>query len=78
MREFISDLEDLRLLHYDSVVGRFVPNVLTDHNAFIQGQVELLDPEDECAMIPQNSENPPPLSDSVSYSRRLEFLESSL
>jgi hypothetical protein len=77
MREVISDLEDLRLLQYDAFVGRFVPSVSTDHNAFIQGQVELLDPEDECAMIPQNSENLP-LSDSVSYSRRLEFLASSL
>jgi len=43
-----------------------------DYNAFIQGQVELHDPEDECATIPQNAVNPP-LSDSVSYSRRLDF-----
>lgn len=64
-------------MRYDIIVGRFVPDVLTDYNAFILGQVELYDPEDEGAMIPQNTENFP-LIDSVSYSRRLEFLASSL
>jgi hypothetical protein len=32
--------------------GSLFPVFLMDHNAFIQGQVELLDLENECAMIP--------------------------
>jgi hypothetical protein len=57
--------------------GTTNPKIKKDYNAFIQGQLELYDPEDEGAMIPQNTENFP-LSDSVSYSRRLELLASSL